>query len=109
MPRITIANDGRTDGLTIENSPVHSILNALQRNQVKINHVCGGKAQCGTCRVRIVEGSRYLSPKNEREIRRLQAMGAPSDVRLACQTYAAGDITIEIPQDPFPEARRSET
>ena len=77
-------------------SPAISILNTLMREGISIQHKCGGKTQCGTCRVRIVEGYRFLSPIQEREQIRLDALGNPDDVRLACQTHAFGDITIEI-------------
>ncbi len=92
MASIRIANTGEV----VQTSAAISILNSLQRAGVSIKHVCGGKAQCGTCRYRIIEGERYLSPVNERERIRLDALGNPEKVRLACQTYAFGDITIEI-------------
>ena len=88
--RIVGSND------VLDGSPAISILNTLSREGVPIQHVCGGKAQCGTCRIRVIEGHKNLSPINERERIRLQAIGNPKDVRLACQTYAFGDITIEI-------------
>ena len=100
VARITIANDGRT----IETSAAISILNTLMREVVSIQHVCGGKAQCGTCRVRIVEGAQFLSPMLEREKTRLAATDAPPDYRLACQTYVFGNVTIEIPAPLAPDS-----
>ena len=58
MPTLTIINDGTV----IETSAAVSILNALLRNGTDIQHRCGGKAVCGTCRVRIVDGAKFLSP-----------------------------------------------
>lgn len=92
MASIKILNTGQV----VQASAAISILNTLQREGVAIKHVCGGKAQCGTCRYKIVEGERFLSPMNEREKTRLEALGNPENVRLACQTYAFGDISIEI-------------
>ena len=77
-------------------NPGISILNILLRNDVKIMHKCGGKMQCGTCRIRILEGSKYLSPQKPEEKYRLEAVNAEKGDRLACQTYAYGDIAIEI-------------
>jgi 2Fe-2S ferredoxin len=74
-----------------------SLLNALVRSGVLIKHDCGGKAICGTCRVRVAEGRRVLSPIGERERARLDAIGAAADERLACQTFAIRDVTIELP------------
>ena len=80
----------------VRTSAAISILNALQREGVAIKHLCGGKAICGTCRFKVVEGAQYLSPIKERERLRLEALGNPPGVRLACQTYTFGDIAIEI-------------
>ena len=92
MASIRILNTGKT----VKTSAAVSILNTLMREGVAVKHVCGGKAQCGTCRFRIVEGEKYLSPVTDRERVRLEALGGMEKVRLACQTYAFGDITIEI-------------
>ena len=93
MPTITIVNSGKK----LPISPAISILNTLLRNGEPIQHVCGGKAQCGTCRIEIIEGQRSLSPKTEREIVRLAAINAAANERLACQTYAFNDISVKFP------------
>ena len=82
--------------VVVEVSAAISILNTLMREGVPIKHVCGGKAICGTCRFKVIDGHRFLSPIRERERIRLDALGNPKDVRLACQTYTYGDVTIEI-------------
>ncbi len=82
----------------VETTPVVSILNALTREGVKLRHDCGGKALCGTCRVRVVSGAATLSPIGERERVRLTAVGASENERLACQTYAFRDVEIEVPE-----------
>lgn len=92
MAKITIVNDDRV----IEGSAAISLLNTLLRAGVRIDHRCGGRAQCGTCRLRIVSGADRLSPIREREAAKLAKFGNKSDLRLACQTYAFGDVTIEI-------------
>ncbi|OHE59360.1 MAG: hypothetical protein A2Z99_15195 [Treponema sp. GWB1_62_6] len=81
-------------GMSAVASPAISILNALVREGVKIRHDCGGKAVCGTCRIR-VDGA-GLSPVGERERIRLDAVGAAPGERLACQSYARKDIEIEL-------------
>jgi ferredoxin len=82
--------------MKIEASPVVSILNNLLRQGVPINHVCGGKAQCGTCRVKILEGADKLSPKTGIEKKKLESLGNPENTRLACQTFLFGDVSVEI-------------
>jgi ferredoxin len=81
---------------TIPSSPAISILNLLQRNGIPIQTICGGRAQCGRCVIRILEGRERMNGKNQREIIRLQALKAGEDMRLACQSYTRGDIEIEI-------------
>lgn len=81
-------------------SPAVSILNTLLQNGVRISHLCGGKAVCGTCRIKILEGEEYLSPMQEAERVRLTSgtdkETPPPHTRLACQTYARGNIKIRI-------------
>lgn len=92
MPKITIRNTRQT----INGSMVHSLLVLLQTNEIPIQTICGGKAFCGKCLVRVISGKHNLSPLLEREQIRLDALGAAEDMRLACQTYAGRDIEIEI-------------
>ena len=80
----------------ISSSPAISILNLLQRNRVSIQTLCGGRAQCGRCLIRILSGAETMNKSNQREIDRLQALNAGEDMRLACQSYTRGDIEIEI-------------
>jgi len=80
----------------IPSSPAISILNLLQRNRVSIQTLCGGRAQCGRCLIRILSGAEMMNKKNQREIIRLKAMNAGEDMRLACQSYTRGDIEIQI-------------
>ena len=102
MASITVRNTGEV----IAASPAVSILNNLLQNGVSISHVCGGRAQCGTCRFEILEGEEYLSPRTDIEKRKLDVLGNPENVRLACQTHTFGDITIRI-VFPTPPGRSS--
>jgi ferredoxin len=101
MASITVENTGEV----FEASPAVSILNNLLQNGVSISHICGGRAQCGTCRFEIIQGERYLSPHTEIEKRKLELLGNPENVRLACQTHTFGDITIHI-LFPTPPGRK---
>jgi ferredoxin len=78
---------------TLDVSPAFSILVAAQRAGAALRHDCGGKALCGTCRVRVLSGK--LSPVTERERLRLDAVGAGPGVRLACQARAGTDLGLE--------------
>lgn len=85
---------GRSEAVT--SSPAISILLLLQQHGVPIQTVCGGRAQCGRCLIRVLRGAKTMNPLNEREARRLQSLNAAEDMRLACQSYTRGDIEIEI-------------
>ena len=74
-------------------SPAMSILVSVQRAGLPLRHDCGGKAQCGTCRVRVISGR--LSPMGDRERLRLAAVSAGDGVRLACQARPGSDVELE--------------
>ncbi len=92
MPMIRVK--GRAGA--IASSPAISLLNLLQRNGIPIETICGGRAQCGRCLVRILKGEETMNKKNQAEITRLAALKAGEDMRLACQSHTRGDIEIEI-------------
>jgi adenylate cyclase len=66
--------------------------------------VCGGRARCSTCRVKI-EGGGYLPPRTPAEAATLTRIGAGDDVRLACQLRPRGDLAVTRLVRP-PDARR---
>jgi ferredoxin len=101
MSRIHLSAPDRP-AADFEASPVYSVLVAAQRAGVSLRHDCGGKAQCGTCRVQVLSGK--LSPMGERERIRLEAVGAlPGPTaegdgliyRLACQSRPGSDLELE--------------
>ena len=56
--------------------------------------VCGGRGRCSTCRVRVVSARDELPEASEEERRVLSRVGAPGNVRLACQLRPTGDLSI---------------
>jgi adenylate cyclase len=77
--------------------PAHagaSILEALRDAGVPHASVCGGRARCTTCRVRIADGLEKLAPPEPIEAEALKRIGAAPNVRLACQTRPAADVWI---------------
>lgn len=101
MSRIHLSAPDRP-AADFEASPVYSVLVAAQRSGVPLRHDCGGKAQCGTCRVKVLSGR--LSPMGERERIRLEAVGALHGqstegggpvYRLACQSRPGSDLELE--------------
>jgi len=89
----TIRFDGKTPG-TAECDRETALLAASTRASVPLPHRCGGHARCGTCLVTVVEGAEHLSEKGAAETRVLLALKANPDQRLACQTWAKGDVSV---------------
>src|SRR3954470_11515901 len=71
-----------------------SILEALRDEGVPHASVCGGRARCTTCRVRISEGLAKLPAPERHEALALARVDAPPNVRLACQTRPRHDVTV---------------
>lgn len=71
-----------------------SVLEISQSNRIAHASVCGGRARCSTCRVRVTEGLENLPPPSETEQKVLSRVGAPANVRLACQLRPETDVTV---------------
>ena len=80
----------------VASSPAVSILVLLQRAEVPIRTVCGGRAQCGQCLIQVLEGEERMNRPGAAEVLRLKALQAGPGYRLACQSYTRGDVEIRI-------------
>jgi adenylate cyclase len=73
-----------------------SILEASLRFNVPHASVCGGRARCSTCRVRVVSDRSALPRPSGREAFVLARVGASANpsIRLACQLRPQSDIAV---------------
>ena len=71
-----------------------SILEALRVASIPHASVCGGRARCTTCRVRVGAGFEHLPAPEKIEATALARIGAGDNVRLACQTRPSRDLHI---------------
>ncbi len=71
------------------------LANALKAG-IPIRHDCGGKGQCGTCRVKVVNGGNNLTPFTPPE-QKLLAILLNQSWRLACQVKARGPVAVNVP------------
>jgi adenylate cyclase len=73
-----------------------SVLEASLRFKVPHASVCGGRARCSTCRVRVVSDRSALPRPSGREAFVLARVGASADpsIRLACQLRPQGDVAV---------------
>jgi adenylate cyclase len=86
-----------------------SILEALRDEGVPHASVCGGRARCTTCRVRVIDGLAALAPPSRLEAAALARIDAPPNVRLACQTRPRRPVAIAplLPPGSDPAAARA--
>jgi adenylate cyclase len=71
-----------------------SVLEASRLAGIPHASVCGGRGRCTTCRIRISAGYSALPKPSAAEQRVLQRIGAPPNVRLACQLRPSGNVSV---------------
>jgi len=71
-----------------------SVLEASRANRIPHLSLCGGRARCSTCRVRVEGPPENLPAPGADEARTLARVGAKADVRLACQLRPTGDLAV---------------
>jgi adenylate cyclase len=74
----------------------YSILEASRSVPIPHESVCGGRARCSTCRVRIQRGLPELPLASAIERATLARIGAPENVRLACQVRPQFDVALAV-------------
>jgi adenylate cyclase len=71
-----------------------SVLEASRFAGIAHTSICGGRGRCSTCRIRISDGLSKQPPSSPAEQRVLQRVGAPPNVRLACQLRPVENLSI---------------
>jgi adenylate cyclase len=71
-----------------------SVLEASRGFHLPHASMCGGRARCSTCRVRVTTGDDFCPAPGKDEQATLERIGAPPDVRLACQLRPTGSISV---------------
>lgn len=90
-PRVTVTYSG---GPTVNVAQGPTLLEISRQCGVPHASVCGGRARCSTCRVRIDEGANHIATPQFAEVVTLASIGAPDQVRLACQIRPTGPIIV---------------
>lgn len=80
------------DRVAIDLAADSTVLAGVLEQGLDLAHVCGGRARCSTCRIRVVDGLDALSARTEKEQRMATRLGFPDEVRLACQTRVSGPV-----------------
>ncbi|MBK8210171.1 MAG: adenylate/guanylate cyclase domain-containing protein [Rhodospirillales bacterium] len=86
-----------------------TLLEVSRLKRVPHTSVCGGRARCSTCRVRILRGSEFLAPPEAAEATTLASINAPPDTRLACQLRLNSPTAVLRLVRPGQQAARKAT
>lgn len=81
-------------GRTVQVAQGMSVLEASREHGIAHLSLCGGRARCSTCRVRVSGSAAHLPAPGRDERLTLERVGAPQDVRLACQLRPTGDVQV---------------
>ncbi len=90
MPEVFVS----PDDISIPLPEAANLLDVAVDAGVAIAHLCGGRARCSTCRVRIMEGLDVLTERTDKEAAMAAKLAFPVDVRLACQTEVSGSVRL---------------
>jgi adenylate cyclase len=69
-----------------------SVLEVSRLARIPHASICGGRGRCSTCRIRVVAPASHLPEVSDDEMHVLHRVGAPPNVRLACQLRPSGDL-----------------
>jgi adenylate cyclase len=84
-----------------------TILEASRDAGIPHASLCGGRGRCSTCRTRIGAGIERLPEPGPAEAKVLARIGAPPNVRLACQTRPEHDLEVQPLLPPNVTAREA--
>lgn len=77
-----------------------TVLRAANKGRVALNHKCGGKGSCTTCKVRI-EQQTGVSQPNHLEQRMISEANLEQGHRLGCQVKIYEQTAIYFLEDPL--------
>lgn len=93
VKKITVLNEDLDLPFTEESS----LLELLLKNDIDIDHSCGGMGSCGTCRIIVQSDLETLPERNEIEQERANDLSFEKKERLACQLCPQNNLKIKIP------------
>ena len=81
------------DGRRVEALIGTSVLEVSRMARIPHASICGGRGRCSTCRIRVAAPASALPELSDAEMKVLHRVGAPPNVRLACQLRPAGNLS----------------
>ncbi len=91
LPKMSIKYSG---GPIVKVPRGSTLLEISRMHRIPHASVCGGRARCSTCRVRVDDGAANLRPPTYPEAITLASIAAPKNVRLACQVRPEHSLTV---------------
>ncbi|MBP5626437.1 MAG: 2Fe-2S iron-sulfur cluster binding domain-containing protein, partial [Bacteroidales bacterium] len=83
-------NDGKK---TLDVNPGNSLMNTLAEQKIFLPSACGGKANCGQCKVQVLEGGGEILPTETGFFNRKQIKDG---WRLGCQVKVKDNLKIQV-------------
>ena len=90
--KITVNQEGEKKEFVVEGGDY--LMGYLTANGVPVSSSCGGKAICGYCKVKVLNGGGPLLPTEEPFMSREARLAG---MRLSCQVKVKNDIEVYIP------------
>lgn len=94
-PSGTVKIDINGGNKVLDVAPGNSLMGALAEEKIFLPSACGGKANCGQCKVRVLEGGGNILPTETGFFNRKQIK---DNWRLGCQVKVKEDLKIEVPE-----------
>ena len=101
-PSGTVRIDINDGSRTLEVEPGSNLMGTLAQQDIFLASACGGKANCGQCKVQVEEGGGEILPTETGFFNRKQVK---DNWRLGCQVKVKDDIKIRVAQSAL-DARK---
>ena len=92
-PQGTVRIDINNGKKTLEVNPGGSLMNTLADQKIFLPSACGGKANCGQCKVQVLEGGGEILPTETGFFNRKQIK---EGWRLGCQVKVKDNLKIQV-------------
>ena len=92
-PKGTIQIDINNGKKTLSVNPGNSLMNTLAEQKIFLPSACGGKANCGQCKVQVHEGGGTILPT---EVGFFNKKQIKDDWRLGCQVKVKDNLKIQV-------------
>ena len=92
-PKGTIQIDINNGKKTLSVNPGNSLMNTLAEQKIFLPSACGGKANCGQCKVQVLEGGGEILPTEVGFFNRKQIKDG---WRLGCQVKVKDNLKIQV-------------